>query len=214
MRVHIVYAHPSHDCFTGAILNAFVDGLDDAGHTHTISDLYAMGFEPLLSLDEYRRESTYAVELPVPDDVAAEQVKLDAADAWVFIYPVWWTDCPAILKGWFDRVWTAGYAYDPGHTKAGQHTPASQPVAQKALVLCAAGHTEDELRTTGLYQAMEAVMLGDRIGTRAQFKEFVVLGGSADVDPQAWPEQREALLDKARQLGREIATVHPAVVEI
>jgi len=205
MRVHIVYAHPSHDCFTGAILNAFVDGLDDAGHTHTVSDLYAMGFEPLLSLDEYRRESAYAVDLPVPDDVTAEQAKLDAADAWVFIYPVWWTDCPAILKGWFDRVWTTGYAYDPGHTKAGRHVAASQPVAQKALVLCAAGHTEAELHATGLYQAMEAVMLGDRIGTRAAHKEFVVLGGSADVDPEAWPAQRQTLLDKARQLGQDIA---------
>ncbi|MDR2974717.1 MAG: NAD(P)H-dependent oxidoreductase [Propionibacteriaceae bacterium] len=72
MHVHIVYAHPSPASFTHAILTAFVAGLDEAGHSHTISDLYAMGFNPILSPEEYARESTYAADQPVSDDVSAE----------------------------------------------------------------------------------------------------------------------------------------------
>jgi len=59
MLTHIVYAHPTHDSFTGQILDAFVRGLDKVGHSHTISDLYAMGFDPILDFAQYERESRY-----------------------------------------------------------------------------------------------------------------------------------------------------------
>ena len=203
MRVHIVFAHPTHDSFTGNLLDAYTQGLIEAGHTFTISDLYKMGFDPILDVEQYHRESSYNTSTPVPTDVAAEQAKLNAADAWTFIYPVWWTDCPAMLKGWFDRVWSVGYAYESGHLKEDGpgHIAASQPVAKKALVLCTAGHTEAELRATGLFQAMEAVMLGDRISERAQDRRFLVFGGSASTDPDNWPAMRQAHLDAVRALG-------------
>jgi NAD(P)H dehydrogenase (quinone) len=96
-HVHIVYTHPSERSFTHEILHSFLDGLDDVGHTGTVSDLYAMEFRSELTLDEYERESGYRADAPVPDDVAAEHAKLNAADVWAFIYPVWWADCPARL---------------------------------------------------------------------------------------------------------------------
>ena len=200
MHAHISFAHPVRDSFTGKLLDALISGLDDAGHTHTVSDLYAMGFDPVMGVGQYRRESRLLADEPVPDDVAAEQAKLEAADAWIFLYTVWWSDCPAILKGWFDRVWTVGYAYDPGHNKPGageepDHIVANQHVVEKALAVCTAGHSEDELRATGLFQAMEAVMLQDRIGTRAKDKQFVVIGGSS---------AREQQLDRAYHLGLEL----------
>jgi len=206
--VHVVFAHPSHDSFTGGVLGAFCDGLTEAGHRYTMSDLYQMAFNPVLDAAQYGRESTYQATWPVPDDVAVEQAKLDAADAWVFVYPVWWTDCPAILKGWFDRVWSVGYAYEPGHVNANRALPqlvASMRPAKLALVLCTAGHTEAELRVSGCYQAMETTMMTDRIATRAEVKRFVVFGGSAELDSDAWAAQRAAHLDEARRLGRNLA---------
>jgi len=208
MHVHIVFAHPTHDSFTGCLLDAFTQGLAESGHTFTVSDLYAMRFNPLLDVNQYWRETNYDTAIPVPADVADEQAKLDAAEVWAFVYPVWWTDCPAILKGWFDRVWSVGYAYEPGHLKEegpSASFAASQPVARQALVLCAAGHTDTELRATGLYQAMEAVMLRDRIADRAQIKRFIMFGGSADANPQDWPAVRQAQLDAARALGRDLS---------
>jgi NAD(P)H dehydrogenase (quinone) len=168
VHVHVVYAHPSERSFTREILDAFLGGLGDAGHTHTLSDLYAMQFRSELTLEEYERESAYRSDSPVPEDVAAEQAKLNAADVWAFVYPVWWADCPARLKGWFDRVWTAGFA----------HTPAGLRAARKAFVLCTAGYTVAELTSSGCYQAMRTTMLTDRIGGRARSGEFVVFGGS------------------------------------
>jgi len=208
MRVHIVFAHPTRDSLTGCLLDAFTQGLVESGHTFTVSDLYEMGFNPLLDVNQYRRETNYDAATPVPADVADEQAKLNAAKVWAFVYPVWWTDCPAILKGWFDRVWSVGYAYEPGHLKEDGLSAgftASQPVAQQALVLCAAGHTETELRAIGLYQAMEAVMLGDRIGDRAKNKRFAMFGGSADVNPEDWPAMRQSQLDAARALGHDLS---------
>jgi NAD(P)H dehydrogenase (quinone) len=196
MLTHIVYAHPSHDGFTYDLLTAFTEGLDEAGLPHTVSDLYQAGFDPLMSAAEREWAGT-ASDLPVPADVAAEQAKLEAADVWAFVYPVWWMDCPAILKGWFDRVWTASWFHDP---------PALQP-ARRAVVLCTAGHTPAHLRDDGGYQAMETVMLTDRIHDRATAKEFHLFGGSVATAGDEWQTLRRQHLDTTRNLGRTMANL-------
>jgi NAD(P)H dehydrogenase (quinone) len=126
--------------------------------------------------------------------VVAEQEKLEAADVWVFVYPVWWMDCPAVLKGWFDRVWTVGWFHEP---------PALRP-ARRAVVLCAAGYTAEQLRDDGGYQAMETVMLTDRIKDRAIDKEFHLFGGSSSVGGDEWRTLRQRHLDTARAVGRDL----------
>lgn len=175
-HVHVVYAHPSPGGFTRSVLDTFLGGLS----SYTLTDLHAVGFEAVMSAAEYARTAAD----PVPADVAAEQARLAAADVWVFVYPVWWADCPAILKGWFDRVWTVGWAYKPMVVRP----------AKRAIVLCTAGYTVEELRALGHYQAMRAVMIDDRIGPRAESSEFVVLGGP----------DRAAHLERAAELGRSV----------
>jgi NAD(P)H dehydrogenase (quinone) len=196
-QVHIVYAHPSERSFTREVLDAYLGGLDDAGHTHTLSDLYAMDFRSELSGEEYERECGRG-GVGVPDDVAAEQALLNAAEVWTFIYPVWWTDCPARLKGWFDRVWTVGFAYRPVRVRLARH----------ALVLCTAGYSVAELEASGCHQAMRTVMLTDRIGERARSSEFVVLGGSVlrDGGPGDWAAVRADHLARAAKLGRTVSS--------
>jgi len=197
-HVHLVYAHPSDRSFTREILDAFVGGLEEAGHTYTVSDLYAMGFRSELTAEEFERESGWRADAPVPGDVAAEQARLDAAGVWVFVYPVWWADCPARLKGWFDRVWTVGFAYKT----------ASVRVVDTALVLCTAGYSVTELKESGCYQAMQTVMLTDRIGQRARSGEFIVFGGSVlgnDVDgAERWMAVKAGHLAQAAALARSI----------
>ena len=192
MRVHIIYAHPSSESFTYAILKAFMTGLAEAGHECTVSDLYAMGFRPELTLNEHELFRDGADDSALPSDVVAEREKLLAAQAWAFVYPNWWTDCPAIMKGWFDRVWT-GFAKGPQE----------KPPARKALVLCTAGHTIERLRELDEYQAMQTAMLTDRIAHRAAEKSFHVFGGSAAFQGQDWELRRDAHLKTARRLGRE-----------
>ncbi len=170
----MVYAHPSPTSFTREVLDAFLSGLT----AYTISDLYASGFSPVMSPAEYAGG-------PAPADVRAEQELLDAADVWAFVYPVWWMDCPAILKGWFDRVLTVGWAYKPMRLN----------VASRAVILCTAGYSVPALKASGHHQAMRAVMVDDRIGARAESTDFVVLGD---------PAQRETHLSTAAALGRSL----------
>ena len=111
MNVLVVYCHPSSNSFTYRVKKAFLKGLADGGHKYVVSDLYAMNFNPVFSESEYMREAFYDLSAPVPEDVLAEQEKINSSDAIAFIYPDFWTDAPALLAGWFQRVWTYGFAY-------------------------------------------------------------------------------------------------------
>lgn len=166
MKVFVVYCHPSRTSFTHEVFCRFCKGLADAGHDTVISDLYEMDFRTDMTEEEYLRETWYRSDLPLPADVVAEQEKLQSSDAVVFIYPVFWTEAPAKLVGWFDRVWTTGFAYSPEPT---------MKRLDKALCIACAGKSMQSLEETGERQAMETVMLGDRIRDRAAQREFVVL---------------------------------------
>ena len=96
MKVFIVYCHPSADSFSREIKDAFILGLENAGHTYEVSDLYKMNFETDMSESEYLREAYYRRELTVSEDVKAEQEKINSSDAIAFIYPVFWTETSAI----------------------------------------------------------------------------------------------------------------------
>jgi NAD(P)H dehydrogenase (quinone) len=170
MTVFIVYAHPSEDSFTRHARDRFIAGLEQAGHGYILSDLYAMRFRADMDEAEYRREAYYRLEAPVPEDVGREQEKINRSDAIVFIYPLFWSDVPAKLKGWFDRVWTYGFAY--GLQKDGRR---SMKQLEKGLVICSAGNTMDYFRRTGILESMERVMLNDRLFDRVKTRELVIL---------------------------------------
>ena len=105
-----VFAHPWPHSFTGSILHSAVRGLQAAGHSVEIADLYAEGFDPVLRHADYAQFE----HKPMPEDVRREQARVDRSDALMFVFPVWWWSFPAMLKGWFDRVFTRGFAYLPG----------------------------------------------------------------------------------------------------
>ncbi|XP_035193028.1 NAD(P)H dehydrogenase [quinone] 1 [Oxyura jamaicensis] len=123
-RALIVLAHPEKTSFNHAMAEAAASTLRDEGWDVTISDLYALGFNPVLS----RRDITgppknpehfiYETEMGLAwkegrlsSDIVAEQKKIEAADLIIFQFPLQWLGMPAILKGWFDRVIIQGFAY-------------------------------------------------------------------------------------------------------
>ncbi|MDR1702437.1 MAG: NAD(P)H-dependent oxidoreductase [Sporomusaceae bacterium] len=202
MQIHIVYCHPSENSLTAEIRDAFLRGLKDAGKTYTISDLYKMGFQTDMSEAEYLRDAFYNAKLPLAQDVLAEQALINAADVLVFIYPVFWTEAPAKLVGWFDRVWSFGFAYAADAQTAATVEPMKK--LSKALVIACSGNTEAALREQGRLQAMENVMLGDRIYDRAEQKEFILLGGTERNNPALRAEMREQHLARAYRLACEL----------
>ena len=108
MRVLVVYAHPLDDSFAAALHRGVVTTLRKSGHEVDDCDLYAEGFDPVLGPAERRAYNT-----PTPDlsGVADHVRRLRAAEAIVLCYPTWWYGMPAILKGYFDRVWAQGVAF-------------------------------------------------------------------------------------------------------
>lgn len=127
MQVLIVYAHPEPASFNGAMRDLAVATLTAQGHEVAVSDLYAMGWNPVAGPADIdgphaeparfslAREQTVAMQNgTIVADIAAEQAKLIRADLVILQFPVWWFGMPAILKGWADRVFARGFAYLPG----------------------------------------------------------------------------------------------------
>jgi NAD(P)H dehydrogenase (quinone) len=203
MRVFIVYAHPSEDSFTANIRDSFIRGLESAGHTFVLSDLYKMDFRTDMGEGEYLREAYYRDDLPVPADVAAEQEKINNSNAIVFISPLFWSDVPAKLKGWFDRVWTYGFAYGKSAGKgAGQG--GSMNRLEKGLYILSAGNTMEYFNRTGLLGAIKKILLDDRLYDRVKSKELLILDNTNRETPareQLW----DARLEKAFRAGAGIA---------
>lgn len=128
MRVLVLYAHPAETSFCSALHTAVVESLQDAGHQVDDCDLYAEGFDPLLSREErLGYHDLGANEAPVANYV--ERVR--AAEGLVLCYPVWNFGYPAILKGFFDRVFLPGVSFK---LVDGQVRPALQHVRYLAAV--------------------------------------------------------------------------------
>ncbi|MDR3248329.1 MAG: NAD(P)H-dependent oxidoreductase [Treponema sp.] len=210
MKVFIVYAHPSEDSFTRHIRDRFIAGLESVGHSYILSDLYRMNFRGDMDEGEYLREAYYRLDAPIPDDVRLEHEKINNSDAIVFIYPVFWSDVPAKLKGWFDRVWTYGFAYGlqndsnpPLGRPPGRPLGRAMKQLEKGLVICSAGNTMDYFRRTGILESMERTMLNDRLFDRVKTKEMVILEATSRELPSR-KENWDANLGRVFRLGSEI----------
>jgi putative NADPH-quinone reductase len=108
MHVLVLFAHPLADSFAAALHHAVVTALGEAGHEVDDCDLYATGFDPVMTPPERRAHNTANPDLSA---VEHHVERLRAADAVVLCFPVWWYGMPAILKGYFDRVWVNGVAF-------------------------------------------------------------------------------------------------------
>lgn len=108
MRALVVYAHPRPDSYTAAIRDLILDRLKTSGAETRLCDLYAIGFDPVIGHDElglYYEEPENRAELENHID------DLLWCDTLLFVYPTWWYGLPAILKGWLDRVFMPGVAF-------------------------------------------------------------------------------------------------------
>ena len=109
MRVLVVFAHPLADSFTAALHRTVVEALRRVGHEVDDCDLYAEHFDPVLTAAERRVYNTASPDLSAVEPYVE---RLRRAEALVLCFPTWWYGLPAILKGWFDRVWAPGVAFE------------------------------------------------------------------------------------------------------
>jgi NAD(P)H dehydrogenase (quinone) len=109
MNCLLVTAHPLASSLCHSLANTAYQTLKAAGHDVTSEDLYAQGFSPALSAAE--RAGYYETAYDA-GAVRAQAQRLQDAEGLVLCFPTWWFGFPAILKGWFDRVWAPGIAYE------------------------------------------------------------------------------------------------------
>jgi NAD(P)H dehydrogenase (quinone) len=107
MKHLIVYSHPNPNSLNSYLKNVLVNHLEENKHEVIVRDLYLLNFNPVLSLDDMAGQ----LKGLVVDDVKQEQEFITWADCITFIYPIWWTGLPALMKGYIDRVFSYGFAY-------------------------------------------------------------------------------------------------------
>jgi putative NADPH-quinone reductase len=128
MQVLMIYAHPREDSLAAGLRDAAKAALESAGHAVELRDLYAERFDPVLSAEERGRYHDVPDNLRGIEDHVAS---LRRAEALVLVHPTWWYGMPAILKGWFDRVWAPGVAF---HLGSGAIEPALTNIRRIGVV--------------------------------------------------------------------------------
>lgn len=125
-NVLIVLAHPEPTSFNHALAESMAQGLRGAGHQVEISDLWAQNFRADISRDDFREmadperfhvqgEQAHAARSQsYAQDIVREQARMAKADNLIVQFPLWWSGPPALLKGWFERVLSYGFAYVDG----------------------------------------------------------------------------------------------------
>lgn len=151
MKALIIFAHPNPKSYNGAVLETVKNALNEVKADYKVKDLYAMNWNPLLSTEDMKQ--IYSGQ--VPPDIAAEQEAVRQADTIVFIYPIWWFEQPAILKGWIDRVFTHGFAY----RQADQGMIEGLLKGKTAICLTTSGANEQNMRENGILDAIKTCML-------------------------------------------------------
>lgn len=167
MKALIVYAHHEPTSFTSALKNVSVQTLEANGHQVTVSDLYGQGFHPnaekfdftVMSSESfnYMHEQKNAAmhSMAFAPDIASEITKLKEADLLIFHFPLWWSSLPAIMKGWLDRVFAMGVAWD----SRGQVFSEGLLRGKQAMVVTSTSEPGDNYQPNGIYKGTVEQML-------------------------------------------------------
>jgi NAD(P)H dehydrogenase (quinone) len=129
MRVLVLHSHPLEESYGKALFRQTCESLAHAGHEVDACDLYAEGFDPVLSAEGRRIYHDYPENLA---GVESHVERLRAAQGLVICTPVWNFGFPAMLKGYFDRVWLPGVSFA---LEDGKLTPTLRHIEKLASVM-------------------------------------------------------------------------------
>lgn len=192
MHVLTILDHPNPTSFTAAVAQRFMEGAKAAGHSVELADLHAEGFDPRWTQADIAADArSTALE-----DVAKAQARIARADAICLVFPLFWWGMPAMTKGWVDRVWTWGWAYDQlDNPEKSLQRPRS------GVLLIPAGARSDEMENEGYLAALETAWIK---GTFGYFgfspRRLEVLYGATGS-----AKRRQSLLERSYQTGLTLA---------
>ena len=188
----IIYAHPNPKSFNSAIKDEIVNVSKSRGWDTVIRDLYSMNFDPILTgkdLISFKKGD-------ISQDILTEQEYIRWADVISIIYPLWWTGFPAILKGYFDRVFAYGFAYK--YNKEGKIPMLCD---KEAVFICTLGEELDFYKRIGMIEALNITsdygvfgFCGSHVIEHLYFGEV----------PRVTNEDRKNMLKEVRELYEKI----------
>lgn len=223
MNVLWVFAHPEPRSLNGSLRDAGVGALADAGHACRMSDLYAMDWKSTVDADDFddrlpdeklvvTSASRHAHDAgTLSADIRGEQDKLHWADALVLQFPLWWYGMPAILKGWFDRVFVKGFAYgvtDPGSGRTLRYGEGAL-AGKRALTLLTTGSPEPALGPRGVNGQLDHVLFPLLHGTLFYTGMTVLPPAAVYGADRVTPEQHDAARASVRRAVTAIGETEP-----
>ncbi len=145
MKHLIVYANHSESSFNAKIKDELCASLRNLGHETRIRNLYEQDFYPVLKGSDF--EALQSGNLP--KEIIEEQEHIQWADVITFVYPIWWTGMPAILKGYIDRVFLYGFAY-----AMSEQGIVGLLKNKKVAIINTTGQPREAYEPSGMYDAM------------------------------------------------------------
>lgn len=173
MNILYVFAHPEPKSLSGALKDFAIKRLEENDHHVQLSDLYAMEWKTTLDADDMIKkennarfdpssESKFAFEQGLQAaDIAFEQEKLRWADIVIFQFPLWWFSMPAIMKGWFDRVYACGFAYGVGEhsdTHWGDRYGEGRLAGKRAMLVVTTGGWKSHYSPRGINGPIDDIL--------------------------------------------------------
>ncbi|MFE0764982.1 NAD(P)H-dependent oxidoreductase [Streptomyces smyrnaeus] len=218
MKTLWIFAHPEARSLNAALRDTGVAALREAGHQVRESDLYAMGWKPVVDGADFPARERSEDRLLVGDaqehayrtgelsrDIRAEQEKIEWADTLVFHFPLWWFGPPAILKGWFDRVLVQGFAFGVQDAEGRTRRYGDGGlVGKRAMVVTSVGARPSSFGPRGIHGYVEDVLFPVHHGTfwytgMAALPPFVVYGADRSTEADV-KERQEELRERLRNL--------------
>ncbi len=194
MKHLIVVAHPIEKSFTMSVARAYAAELKSLGHSVEIFDLYRAEFDPILRAAELAPVSSE--ESPIDPYVEREQEAVRATNVLTVIYPLWWLSMPAMMKGYIDRVFARGFAYESRNGKV--HGLLG---GKKAVLMTVSGAPMPYLMESGRWNAVE--VLQDTHIFRAAGFELLEHLHFDEVVPGLAPAAVEDHFDRVRACARQ-----------
>ncbi|MBB4614291.1 NAD(P)H dehydrogenase (quinone) [Novosphingobium taihuense] len=187
------------------------------GHEVQISDLYAMKFKACHDADDFTAHDpaepvrypfasmAAAADRAFAADIIAEQDKVLWADAVIFAFPLWWFAMPAIMKGWIDRVWTAGIGYQTGGDRYG----AGRMVGKRAMLMVMVGGGESYFSDRGVNGPIDDLLFPLNHGM-LWYPGFDVLPSCVLHRTDRMEQERyDSIAEEVRERMRTLFTISP-----
>ncbi|WP_305989614.1 NAD(P)H-dependent oxidoreductase [Roseibium sp. MMSF_3544] len=193
MHILTVLDHPNPASFSAAVAEKFMEGARSVGHSVELADLHAEEFDPRWSMADVEADGSVGAS----PDVVREQARIARCDAICLVFPLFWWGMPSMTKGWVDRVWSWGWAYDQL-----EDTELSLQRSRPGILLVPAGARSDEMEEKGYRMALETAWIK---GTFGYFglspRKLELLCGS-----EGSPERRAVLLERSFQAGADVTS--------